>query len=47
MNKGDEIDIGDELKQIKSFSQGMSSNDKGWIIGNSDLIREVHNSFAR
>ena len=25
----------------------MSSKDKGWTIGNSDLIRESHNSFAR
>ena len=25
----------------------MSSKDKGWTIGNSDIIREVHNSFAR
>lgn len=25
----------------------MSSKDKGWTLGNSDLIRESHNSFAR
>jgi ubiquitin carboxyl-terminal hydrolase L5 len=25
----------------------MTSKDKGWTIGNSDVIREVHNSFAR
>lgn len=25
----------------------MNSKDKGWTIGNSDLIRNVHNSFAR
>jgi ubiquitin carboxyl-terminal hydrolase L5 len=35
------------LKNIKSFSTGMGSEDKGWAIGNSDVIREVHNSFAR
>ena len=47
MNQSDKIDIGTELSQIKSFSVGMSSKDKGWTIGNSDLIRQVHNSFAR
>jgi len=39
MNQGDKIDIGQELSTIKSFSVGMSSKDKGWTIGNSDLIR--------
>lgn len=47
MNQSEKIDIGTELTQIKNFSVGMSSKDKGWTIGNSDLIREVHNSFAR
>ena len=47
MNQSDKVDIGTELSQIKSFSVGMSSKDKGWTIGNSDLIRQVHNSFAR
>lgn len=47
MNQSDKIDIGPELEQIKSFSLGMNSKDKGLIIGNSDTIREVHNSFAR
>jgi ubiquitin carboxyl-terminal hydrolase L5 len=47
MNQSDKVDIGPELTQIRNFSVGMSSKDKGWTIGNSDLIREVHNSFAR
>lgn len=47
MNQGDKIDIGQELSTIKNFSVGMSSKDKGWTIGNSDLIRQVHNSFSR
>lgn len=47
MNQSNKVDIGSELSQIKNFSVGMSSKDKGWTLGNSDLIREVHNSFAR
>jgi len=39
MNQGDKIDVGQELSTIKNFSVGMSSKDKGWTIGNSDLIR--------
>ena len=47
MNQSDKIEIGNELTTIKNFSVGMTSKDKGWTIGNSDVIREVHNSFAR
>jgi len=47
MNQSDKIEIGNELSTIKNFSVGMTSKDNGWTIGNSDLIREVHNSFAR
>lgn len=46
MNRKD-IDIGDELKNLKIFSMDMNSKDKGWAIGNSELIRITHNSFAR
>lgn len=47
MNQSDKIEIGPELEQVKNFSTGMNAKDKGLIIGNSDTIREVHNSFAR
>jgi len=47
MNQSDKIDIGQELSQIRTFTNGMTSKDKGLTIGNSDTIREVHNSFAR
>ena len=39
------MDIGAELKQLKKSMIGMSSQDKGWSIGNSQLIKEAHNSF--
>lgn len=47
MNRSKEIDIGDELKNLKMFSIEMNSKDRGLALGNSDKIREAHNSFAR
>ncbi len=47
MNRNKDVEIGDELKNLRSFSMEMSNKDKGWAIGNSDLIRETHNSFHR
>ena len=47
MNQSEKIDIGPELTQIKTFTVGMDARDKGWTIGNSNVIRENHNSFAR
>ncbi len=42
-----EIDLGDELSNLKSFSTALGPKDKGLAIGNSDKIREAHNSFAK
>ena len=47
MNKTKDIDIGLELKNLRDFSLEMSSKDKGWAIGNSEVIRLAHNSFSR
>eukprot|EP00347_Sterkiella_histriomuscorum_P021219 403334786 len=46
MNRKD-IDIGDELRNLRDFSIEMTAKDKGWAIGNSEVIRLSHNSFAR
>ncbi len=43
----EKIKIGPELSLLKEFTYGMTALDKGHTIGNSDVIREVHNSFAR
>ena len=42
-----EIDLGAEVGNLRSFSTGLPSKEKGHAIGNSDLIRRVHNSFTR
>ena len=47
LNKQDEIEIGDELTNLFNFSIELNAKDKGFAIGNSDLIRNSHNSFAR
>lgn len=42
-----ELELGNELSNLRQFSLGLPSKEKGHAIGNSDLIREVHNSFHR
>jgi len=32
---------------LRNFTAGMDPNDKGMVIGNSEIIRNVHNSFAK
>ncbi|KAF9434374.1 hypothetical protein BGZ76_008115 [Entomortierella beljakovae] len=41
------IDLGDELRNFKSFVSDFPAELKGVAISNSDLIRAVHNSFSR
>ncbi len=47
MNRSKDIEIGEELTNLKSFSMEMTNKDRGWAIGNSELIRTSHNSFQR
>jgi ubiquitin carboxyl-terminal hydrolase L5 len=47
MNRAKDLDIGDELRNLKDFTLALPSRDRGWSIGNSDVIRNAHNSFSR
>jgi ubiquitin carboxyl-terminal hydrolase L5 len=43
----DAVELGEQLKDFKSFIVDLDSESRGYAIGNSDPIRQVHNSFAR
>ena len=42
-----EIELGPELTNLRSFTTGLPSKEKGHTIGNSEVIRVAHNSFTR
>ena len=47
MNRSNDVHIGEELENLRNFTVGLPSKDKGLTIGNSEKIREEHNSFSR
>lgn len=47
MNKTDKVDIGTQMKDFREFTMVLPPEFRGEALSNSDLIREVHNSFAR
>jgi len=47
LNQDGKIELGKELEAFQEFTCSMSAEVKGMAIGNSELIRNVHNSFAR
>ncbi|KAL8719001.1 MAG: hypothetical protein Q9225_003939 [Loekoesia sp. 1 TL-2023] len=47
LNKGDCINIGPKLQEFKDFTGAFPADLRGEALSNSELIRDVHNSFAR
>ncbi|KAL0487129.1 ubiquitin carboxyl-terminal hydrolase, partial [Acrasis kona] len=47
MNARDHIELGDELSQFYEFTKTFSADMRGDTIGNSEVMRTAHNSFAR
>ena len=47
MNQTDEVELGSQLKDFREFTMVLPPEFRGEALSNSDLIREVHNSFAR
>jgi len=44
---GGSVQLGEELTQFKNFCAGFGPEMTGESIGNSEVIRQAHNSFAR
>jgi ubiquitin carboxyl-terminal hydrolase L5 len=47
LNKDQEVDIGTQLRDFKDFTGAFPPDLRGEALSNSELIRNVHNSFAR
>jgi ubiquitin carboxyl-terminal hydrolase L5 len=46
LNKDGDVNIGQELRSFREFTAGFPSEFRGEALSNSEIIREVHNSFA-
>lgn len=47
LNKEGEVEIGSSLKDFKEFTMMLPPEFRGEALSNSELIRDVHNSFAK
>ncbi|GAO17785.1 hypothetical protein UVI_02006200 [Ustilaginoidea virens] len=47
LNQADQVDVGPQLREFRDFTMALPPEFRGEALSNSDLIRGVHNSFAR
>lgn len=47
MNCPDDVQLGDELENMRTFTREFDADLKGLAISNSEKIRAAHNAFAR
>ncbi|KAI5924641.1 ubiquitin carboxyl-terminal hydrolase [Camillea tinctor] len=47
LNKDGEVDIGQSLREFREFTMVLPPEFRGEALSNSELIRDVHNSFAK
>ncbi|CEF74064.1 hypothetical protein FGSG_01863 [Fusarium graminearum PH-1] len=47
LNKTKDVEVGEQLGDFREFTMVLPPEFRGEALSNSDLIREVHNSFAR
>ncbi|KAF6813450.1 permease [Colletotrichum sojae] len=47
LNKTTEVDIGERLSEFREFTMVLPPEFRGEALSNSELIRDVHNSFAK
>lgn len=47
LNKDGDINVGPQLREFKEFTTGFPAEFRGEALSNSELIRDVHNSFAK
>ena len=47
LNHSETVQLGDTLKGFLDFTQSLDSRTRGEMVGQSEVIRAVHNSFAR
>ncbi|KEG12470.1 putative ubiquitin carboxyl-terminal hydrolase, putative,cysteine peptidase, Clan CA, family C12 [Trypanosoma grayi] len=46
LNHGDHIELGDALTNLFSFTEGMNAHLRGTQVGECEVLRDAHNSFA-